>query len=275
MPIPFMKAVYPLAERKRFQTGNSRPFFSYLKFLEQSGRPSVEIDLDSFNEDITKGMIFDSTIPRGFGVGSSGALTAAVYDRYVEKGSKETNILKLKEIFSVFESHFHGTGSGLDPLVSYLGKSIFINGFGDLSVVDIPKSTKGQGSIFLLNTGKSKVTGPLVDLFLEKYQSQNFARRCNEELLPVTNKCIDSFLSGDKETLVANFEKLSRFQYHHFTPMIPPLFRDVWGRGLMGQDYYLKLCGSGGGGFFLGLTMDLKKTTSLLGSYEIRPVIRF
>ena len=83
------------------------------------------------------------------------------------------------------------------------------------------------------------------------------------------------FLNSDKKALVANFKKLSLFQYHHFTPMIPPLFRGVWSKGLVGEDYYLKICGSGGGGFFLGLTMDFKKTIDLLSNYEIRSVIKF
>ena len=38
--------------------------------------------LDELKRDIDKGMYFDSSIPQGYGVGSSGALVAAVYDKY-------------------------------------------------------------------------------------------------------------------------------------------------------------------------------------------------
>ena len=123
---PFYEGRLSFPEKKKEVPDRElKAFFTYLKFLEQSGRSPVKMDLDSFETDIAQGMIFDSTIPRGFGVGSSGALTAAVYDRYVEREFRENNILKLKEIFSIFESHFHGTGSGLDPFGELFGKEHF------------------------------------------------------------------------------------------------------------------------------------------------------
>lgn len=39
---------------------------------------------DEIEKDLQEGMYFDSSIPRGYGVGSSGAIVAAIYDKYAE-----------------------------------------------------------------------------------------------------------------------------------------------------------------------------------------------
>ena len=42
----------------------------------------MTFDFDKLDSDLQNGMYFDSSIPQGYGVGSSGALVAAFYDRY-------------------------------------------------------------------------------------------------------------------------------------------------------------------------------------------------
>jgi mevalonate kinase len=44
----------------------------------------VTFDLAELKSDVETGMYFDSSIPQGYGVGSSGALVAAIYDRYAQ-----------------------------------------------------------------------------------------------------------------------------------------------------------------------------------------------
>ena len=68
---------------------------------------SLETDVVSFNLsdlkiDIDRGMYFDSSIPQGYGVGSSGALVASIYDKYandkitVLENLTREKLLKLK-----------------------------------------------------------------------------------------------------------------------------------------------------------------------------------
>ena len=259
--------------------GQSRPdrelqFFStYLKFLKESDKLPVPIDIQSLDFDISQGLYFNSTIPRGFGIGSSGALTAAIFDYYKEDGFKNNDITFLKEVFAALESHFHGSSSGVDPLVSYLGKSLLVNGTRELSIVNIPRFKPNNGAIFLLNTGRPRSTEHLVNLFLEKSQSPEFEKKYNQRLLPVTHSCISCFLQSHTEELVENFRELSRLQFEYFSFMIPPLFKELWRKGFEQNNYYLKLCGAGGGGFFLGLTKDMKALNKSLRNCEIRPVI--
>ena len=54
-------------------------FVDYLKNLDKE---LVSFDISMLQADVNSGMYFDSSIPQGYGVGSSGALVAAIYDKY-------------------------------------------------------------------------------------------------------------------------------------------------------------------------------------------------
>ena len=253
-----------------------KAFSQYLKRCYKKDKFEFDFDARSFDFDISQGLYFDSTIPQGFGVGSSGALCAAIFSRYVREFSLNPEmIFKLKKFFAKMESFFHGSSSGIDPLISFLNKAVLIKGKDDLLMVDLPSYETGKGGIFLLNTGRARKTEPLVNLFLEKCSSQDFGRVCDQHLLPLTHKCIDSFLKRDLELLFESFKNLSSFQREHFDPMIPPLFKDLWEAGLESNEFHLKLCGAGGGGFLLGITRDFSLIEKSLNSYETRIVYRF
>lgn len=255
-----------------------RSFFHYLQELEGSDQLHEGFDLASFEFDIQQGLYFESTIPQGFGVGSSAAVCAAIYDRYTSKERKingnldEKNIIELKQIFSNLESHFHGKSSGLDTLICYLGKPVLCENKKNLGPVNLDPFTSSGGAVFLLNTGRPRRTEPLVNLFLEKCSQKNFSRLCEIEFKKYNNDCIKSFLERDLYGLFENLKLLSHFQFEHLTPMIPNLYRKVWNKGLNSGDFYLKLCGAGGGGFLLGFTKDFEKLRELLKGEQIRVI---
>lgn len=252
-----------------------KAFSLFIKQLIDSNQLNYSFDITSFEFDISQGLFFDSTIPQGYGVGSSGALVAAVFDRYEQENHSSLDIGKLKKIFSQLESHFHGASSGVDPLISYLNSPILIKSKNELGPVTLPKFPKGRGGIFLLNTKRSRKTEPLVNLFLEKISNTHFNDVCENDLKPITNDCITNFLAADTIALLKNFKKLSEFQFEHLSPMIPKLYRDLWIEGVNSDDYYLKLCGAGGGGFLMGITKDFQKVKTILGSHEIRLLLSF
>ncbi|MGZ3788524.1 MAG: mevalonate kinase family protein [Bacteriovorax sp.] len=252
-----------------------KAFSLYLKQLIDNNQLSFQFDFTSFEFDLSQGLYFDSTIPQGYGVGSSGALVAAIFDRYEQENHDGLDIKRLKNIFVQMESHFHGASSGVDPLISYLNSPILIKGKNDLGPVSIPRFSKGKGGIFLLNTKRSRKTEPLVNLFLEKSRNERFYNLCEDVLKPITNHCIDNFLNVDIDLLLKNFKLLSAFQHEHFSPMIPKLYRDLWGEGLSSNDYSLKLCGAGGGGFLMGITDDFQKVKRVLAAHELRLLLSF
>ncbi len=252
-----------------------KAFSLFIKQLIDNNQLTYQFDITSFEFDISQGLYFDSTIPQGYGVGSSGALVAAVFDRYEQENHTNLDIGKLKKIFAQLESHFHGASSGVDPLISYLNSPILIKSKNELGPVTIPSFPKGKGGIFLLNTKRSRKTEPLVNLFLEKVTNDKFDEVCESELKPITNDCIQNFLKADTASLLGNFKKLSEFQFEHLSPMIPKLYRDLWIEGINTDDYFLKLCGAGGGGFLMGITRDFQKVKQVLSAHEIRLLLSF
>ena len=63
--------------------------------------------------------------------------------------------------------------------------------------------------------------------------------------------------------------------FKYFKPMIPSQFHEIWKKGIESNDYFLKLCGSGGGGYILGFTRDIEKTKSVLKDYKLEVVYNF
>ena len=51
--------------------------------------------------------------------------------------------------------------------------------------------------------------------------------------------------------------------------MIPDKFKPIWQEGIKSNDYNMKLCGSGGGGYLLGFTTDLNKAQASFAEKEI------
>ena len=241
----------------------------------------IHFRLDELKRDLDKGMYFDSSIPQGYGVGSSGALVAAIYDKYandkitVLENLTREKLLKLKEIFSKMESFFHGKSSGLDPLNSYLSLPILINSKDNLEATGIPSQKEGKGAVFLLDSQQIGETEPMVSIFMNKMKNEGFRKMINEDFAKHTDACIDDFLHGNIKSLFGNVKQLSKVVLTNFKPMIPKAFHKLWQQGLDTNAYYLKLCGSGGGGYILGFTEDYQKAKSILKDYKLELVYRF
>jgi mevalonate kinase len=256
-----------------------RKFVTYLENLQQEQPELVTFNIEILKADVERGMYFDSSIPQGYGVGSSGALVAAIYDKYannkitVLENLTRDKLLQLKAIFSQMESFFHGKSSGLDPLNSYLSIPILINSKDNIEATGIPsQSTTGKGAVFLLDSGIVGETAPMVNIFMENLKEEGFRKMLKTQFVKYTDACVENFLGGDMKSLFANTKQLSKVVLNNFKPMIPEQFHGVWQRGIDTNDYYLKLCGSGGGGYILGFTKDLEKAKSSLKDYKLEVV---
>ena len=67
----------------------------------------------------------------------------------------------------------------------------------------------------------------------------------------MSNDTINSFLKAKRENFLFSIEKLSIMQREIMQDMIPENIREFWDQGLESKKYFTKLCGAGGGGFFL------------------------
>ncbi len=281
IPYNFYKGKFHFADDKYSESNEHlRTYFTYLSYLDVTGQAVAKLNLAEFKKDLQEGIAFDSSIPQGFGVGSSGALVAAIYDKYalnkIDPEKVEKNQLaELKSIFGQMESHFHGKSSGLDPLICYLNLPVVIKSKEELDTVGLPKETEeGKGAIFLLNTNEPGETQPMVQIFMERMKEQGFRNMVKTELKKYNDECIKSFLKGDFAPLFGNLKHLSALLLQNFSPMIPAAFQDVWKQGIETGDYYLKLCGSGGGGYILGFTRDYANAQQQLKGYELELVQR-
>lgn len=254
----------------------------FVTYLEGINSELVQFDIDLLRDDVNAGMYFDSSIPQGYGVGSSGALVAAIYDKYafdkitVLENLTREKLLKLKAIFSEMESFFHGKSSGLDPLNSYLSIPILINSKDNIEATGIPsQSTDGKGAVFLLDSGIIGETAPMVGIFMENMKQEGFRNMLKDQFIKHTDACVDDFLKGDIKSLFKNTKRLSKVVLNHFKPMIPQEFHELWKKGIKTNEYYLKLCGSGGGGYILGFTEDIEKAKQALKDYKLEVVYNF
>jgi mevalonate kinase len=258
-----------------------KKFAVYLNEKQAEFPDLLNLNFKQFNKDLSEGLFFKSNIPEGYGVGSSGALVASIYERYAtEKITVLENLtgeklLKLKEIFGLMESFFHGKSSGLDPLNSYLSLPILIQSPQEIEATGIPSQKQGKGAVFLIDSEQVGETGDMVEIFMEKMKNEGFRKTLKTEFIKYTDACVHDFLKGDIKSLFGNLKQLSSTAYRNFTPMIPVHMRNVWKKGIETDDYYLKLCGSGGGGYILGFAEDFDKVKEQLKDYKLQVVYRF
>ncbi|MFK7773269.1 MAG: mevalonate kinase [Saprospiraceae bacterium] len=257
---------------------NLSTFANHLEELKNMNHLLCDLDVDRFKEELSKGLFFESNIPTGYGVGSSGALCAAVYDTFCDKKLEKvsTNFLALKKIFAQLESFFHGSSSGTDPLICFLEEVILLESTEKIEQVNIQErisfDENNQGQFFLLDTKIPRETGPFVNIFLEKCEDNYYFARIQSELNPLVDEAITTFLNHDRNSLFEMIHEIGHFQFKYFLEMIPNDFRTIWLDGLTNKLYKLKLCGAGGGGFLLGMTFDFKKTKEKLSNYNLIPI---
>ncbi|MCB0632832.1 MAG: mevalonate kinase [Saprospiraceae bacterium] len=216
------------------------------------------LNVPAFSKACREGWIFRSNIPLGYGLGSSGALCAAVYDRFakapIHRHTGKLNLLKRQ--LAWMESFFHGASSGTDPLISYLNYPVVIHPQKGIREISLPDPEGSSYQMFLLDTGLSRSTGPLVDLYLKKCGQSDYASMISGDLVPLIDQLIDDYLNGAWKKVCERMQAVSDVQWQYFPEMIPEAVRSIWKTGLEKGSYSLKLCGAGGGGFLLGMSMS-------------------
>lgn len=226
-------------------------------------------DTNQLLDDIDNNLYFDSDIPQGYGLGSSGALVAAIYYQY-RKGKKKNYVIsELKQELAEIESYFHSKSSGLDPIVCFLDKGVLISKGEVAEVFDMPKPKAPQVKIFLINTGIARKTSPFVNLFLEKYNNKKFATSIEKSLVPATNIAIAGYMQSKYADFMKSVKIISQLHYDLMPEFIPEQNKEMWQYGLKTNQYYLKVCGAGGGGFILGFCKKDANLPMLLPGADI------
>lgn len=227
----------------------------FCNYLGGSNLLSNSLNLANFSSDIENGFYFDSNIPQGYGIGSSGALCAAVYAKYGNGFKRKESysideLSSLKDMMALMESFYHGASSGLDCLISLINKPLLIESRNKLSLIDNPNLER-FGSFYLFDSGKSRKTSAYVNTFLELYENNEEYKKEITLLGDFTNQIIKVHNQQTSSEFKESFRDLSYRQLDLFSMMVPKHVGEIWKEGLDRDQFFFKLCGAGGGGYFL------------------------
>lgn len=203
------------------------------------------INTSLFKEDCEKGLLFKSSIPQQFGLGSSGALTAAIYKSYAFELQTDNTLIQ-NELAKI-ESIFHGQSSGTDAMVSFLNSAIHSK-HDSINILDESPIYNSPFKVYLFNSSISRSAKTYINKFEKLVESSmlDMAKACH-----MVDTLIDAILCHQNSSIWDQLAELSRFQFDHLASFIPDTVKSIWEKGLETRSYYLKLCGAGGGGYFL------------------------
>ena len=134
------------------------------------------LDLSQLEKDLKEGLWLISNSPIGYGLGSSGAVCAALFDRYGTKKVEDRTVLQ--QTLAELECSFHGKSSGIDPLVSYLQQPLWVQAGGKVVPTSLPPLS--NSSIFLIDSQHPRVSTPLIHFFVEQSKKDSFLQRNNK-----------------------------------------------------------------------------------------------
>lgn len=197
-------------------------------------------------------------IPTGYGLGSSGAVCAAIWSRFATSKGFGLRGEALRQVLARMEQHFHGSSSGTDPLICYLNQPLTLGGGSPPRTVDLPNNWYNR--FFLVDTGQTREAAHYIKTFTSRYdQDSAFASQVDAGWRSPADACIEAVLAGEEERLRRHFTALSNYQLEAFPDFIPTNYRTLW----KSDSYLLKLCGAGGGGMLLGYLMDVEKKAAV------------
>lgn len=243
-----------------------RDFANYLIDLEEQDKLFFELNIPELNSELDKNLYLESNIPIGYGLGSSGALCAAIYDTFAR--NKTDDWVQLKTIFAQMESHFHGASSGTDPLISYTQAAVRIQSSA-IQACRIPPLKNTNTCFFLVNSNKARKSEVFINWFVEQCKKESYLNRLNTDFIPLVDTAIAKLCDGETNELLSIIHQISAFQQQHFQAMLLAELAPLWQAGLDSDFFKLKICGAGGGGFFLGYTTDWKRLQKVAENFPL------
>lgn len=273
------------ASDKKYALQSNEYLKRFCEFVAEHTNEKFVLEVKQFEKELQEGLFFRSTIPQGYGLGSSGALVAAIFLRYLRKAKNVKDELKyvtyqtlqeLKSNLGRLESFFHGVSSGLDPLSIVLNEPILYKNRDEIITAKMPvRNESDDNVVFLLDTKHPRSTSVMMKRFNNLMQDKEFKKKFGEYIIHDNNKAIESFLNNDLDSFYTSMHDLSFFQLLEMKEFFPESFRKDVAAGLENGDYFLKLCGAGGGGFMLGFTKDWKTTQKKLQEYTLEKIYSY
>jgi len=247
------------ANDKRQAVASNKSLQHFYQYLCSHERFAEILNLNALQEALQYGLYLHSNIPLGYGLGSSGAVVAAVFERFAKDDiqkyfSQEDHLSELRQILADMEAFYHGTSSGTDPLAIFINKPLHIE--NDKITI--------AGNIQVFNTiipalhdlGIVSETGLLVNQTLENWKSDKHKSNPLNAYITIVDQCIDNALNNNVKAFWESLHELTTQQLAIFPELLTANGTTFLKNGLKNHTYYAKLCGSGGGGFMLFFTSD-------------------
>lgn len=223
----------------------------------------TDFNFPQLKRDLEAGWQLVGNVPNGYGLGSSGTVCAAIYDRFA---NGQRDVHETQAFLAQMEGFYHGQSSGTDPLISLLQQPLLL---GAGRVVTTSLRASWHQGLFLLDSVQERIAGPLVDRFIHQFRSDSdWRERVQNQWMPSSDACLNYLCGNDTAAFPTHFSRLSQLQAELSPWLIPEKIKTIW----RGDSYQLKLCGAGGGGFMLGYSTDWAATKQELVNYTIYKV---
>ena len=102
----------------------------------------------------------------------------------------------------------------------------------------------------------------MIEIFNKKMNDTDFYTFFNNDFISKTNVCIDNLLNNSS-SFQDSIKELSEITFNNFQEIIPSQIKEKWEYGLNTNSYFMKLCGSGGGGFFTVFNFEDQLSSNL------------
>ena len=234
----------------RWEIIHKYPFKSLLfDLLQWCKSKNISLDYESAYQDLENNWGIHSNIPFGYGLGSSGAITVAIYKRY--SVSSSPNPLDLKNTLSVIESYFQGSSSGIDPLIIHSDKPLY---FTDSTISTVTIDDSFLDMISLYDSGIKRNGKEVIRKFKSMASSNPDFSIDLQYLASLNSQAINSILSNERSSFETVLREISTIQRSLFASIIPEKVKNYWD-SISDTNRIMKFCGAGGGGFFLEFTI--------------------
>jgi len=254
-------------DEELFNLASNSHLHKYCTYLTSKVEMGTALDLLRMKQELESGLFFNSTIPQGYGAGSSGALVAAVYERYTNNNF-QYSIPELRSLLAEMEAYFHGSSSGIDPISCYLAETVLIEENGDIRCIENPLTDhKNNIRVYLLDTKHTRETTKLMHHFELQLHGYRFFKKLRDQLIPSVNQAIHHLKTGETVSFLKALKTISEFEFTYLEPMVPEEIRDFWMQGLTVGNYLMKLCGAGGGGYLLVFTTEIKPIEEITNKF--------
>ena len=186
--------------------------FQYLSKHEESFAPE-QPNINRLRNDLISDLYFDYDIPTNYGLGSSGAITAAVYDSYFNQ-TQQKSIDQVIKTLSAIESFYHLYSSGIDPLVSFTSQAIHVvnhtPGYTD-STLDWVRNNL---SVYLIDSGKPGATKVSME--------SKTAKKPDQAYIELNNQIVRNIIRKKTDGLQTDIQSLCNKQFTLFSDLFTP-----------------------------------------------------